>query len=71
MNGKSRPLIQKRSIRMSRDEKIRMVERLDREGGFAKALGQAWLLADPENEQKLLKTFPEILLEKVMLRVIK
>lgn len=56
---------------MSRDEKIRMVERLDREGGFAKALGQAWLLADPENEQKLLKAFPEILLEKVRLRVIK
>jgi hypothetical protein len=56
---------------MSRDEKIRIVERLDREGGFAKAIGQAWLLADPENEKKLLATFPHILEEKVRLRVIK
>lgn len=56
---------------MTRDEKIRVVEKLDREGGFAKAIGQAWLLADPENEQKLLKTFPDILKEKVRLRLIK
>jgi len=55
----------------TRDEKIRLVERLDREGGFAKALGQALLLADPDNEQKLLETFPDILKEKVRLKLIK
>lgn len=37
-----------------------MVEKLDREGGFARSLGQACLLADEDNLEKLLKTFPEI-----------
>jgi hypothetical protein len=50
---------------------IRTVDRLDREGGFAKALGQALLLADEDNKQKLLETFPQILLEKVRLTLIK
>jgi hypothetical protein len=37
-----------------------MVDRLDQQGGFAKALGQACLLADEENLRKLMRTFPEI-----------
>jgi hypothetical protein len=45
---------------MSRNELIHMVDRLDREGGFAKALGQACLLADEDNLRKLMRTFPEI-----------
>jgi len=45
---------------MNRNELIHMVDRLDREGGFAKALGQACLLADEDNLRKLMRTFPEI-----------
>jgi hypothetical protein len=45
---------------MTRDELIFMVDRLDREGGFAKALGQACLLADEDSLRKLMRTFPEI-----------
>ena len=45
---------------MTRDQLIRLVDRLDREGGFAKAIGQASLLADKDNLDKLIKTFPEI-----------
>lgn len=37
-----------------------MVERLDKEGGFARSLGQACLYADETNLAKLLQTFPEI-----------
>jgi hypothetical protein len=55
----------------TRNEKIQLVERLDQEGGFAKALGQALLLADPENEELLLITFPHILKKKVKLKLIK
>jgi hypothetical protein len=50
---------------------IHAVDRLDREGGFARAIGQALLLADDENKQKLLETFPEILKEKVRLKLVK
>ena len=46
---------------MTRDELIKMVDRLDREGGFARALGQACLLADQENLARLLQAFPELL----------
>jgi hypothetical protein len=56
---------------MTRNEMIRTVDRLDREGGFARALGQALLLADDDNKQKLLETFPQILLEKVRLTLVK
>jgi hypothetical protein len=45
---------------MNRNQLIQMVERLDREGGFARSLGQACLLADEDNLNKLLQTFPEI-----------
>jgi hypothetical protein len=47
------------------------VDRLDRKGGFAKALGQALLLADDDNKKKLLETFPQILQEKVRLKLVK
>ncbi len=53
---------------MTRNEKIFLVERLEREGGFAKAIGQALLLADDKNEAKILRTFPELFYK---LRVIK
>lgn len=56
---------------MTRNEMIRAVDRLDREGGFARALGQALLLADDDNRKKLLETFPQILQEKVRLRLVK
>ena len=45
---------------MTRNELIHMVDRLDQEGSFAKALGQACLLADEDNLRKLMRTFPEI-----------
>jgi hypothetical protein len=45
---------------MTRNEMIQVVDRLDREGGFAKAIGQALLLADDNNKAKILRTFPEI-----------
>ena len=45
---------------MNRNQLIQMVERLDREGGFARSLGQACLIADEGNLTKLLQTFPEI-----------
>ena len=46
---------------MSRNELIRMVDRLDREGGFARALGQACLLADEDNLSRLIQAFPDLL----------
>lgn len=46
---------------MSRNELIRMVDRLDREGGFARALGQACLLADEDNLNRLIQAFPNLL----------
>ena len=45
---------------MTRDELIAMVDKLDREGGFARSLGQACLLADEDNLAILLKSFPHI-----------
>lgn len=44
---------------MTRDEKIQLVERLARLGGFAESLGKAMLLADEQNLEKLVVTFPE------------
>jgi hypothetical protein len=46
---------------MSRNELIRMVDRLDREGGFARALGQACLIADEDNLIRLIQAFPDLL----------
>ena len=45
---------------MTRNQLIQIVERLEREGGFAKAIGQSALLADEDNLNKLIQTFPEI-----------
>ena len=42
-------------------ELIKMVEMLERHGDFAKALGQACLLADERNLNRLLEAFPELL----------
>ena len=53
---------------MTRNEMVYLVDRLDREGGFAKAIGQALLLADDKNKEKILRTFPELFYK---LRVIK
>ena len=46
---------------MTRNELIKMVEMLERHGDFAKALGQACLLADERNLNRLLEAFPELL----------
>ena len=46
---------------MTRNELIKMVDRLDRQGGFARALGQACLLADQDNLARLIEAFPELL----------
>lgn len=56
---------------MTRNELIKLVETLDREGGFARALGQACLLADDDNLKRLMDAFPELLKrERVRLRVV-
>ncbi len=58
---------------MNRNQLIQMVERLDREGGFARSLGQACLYADEKNLAKLLQTFPEIfdrVRDKPQLRIV-
>lgn len=58
---------------MNRNQLIQMVERLDREGGFARSLGQACLMADEGNLNKLLQTFPEIfdrVRDKPQLRIV-
>jgi len=55
----------------TRNEMIRLVDKLDQQGGFARAIGQALLLADDANKQKLMDTFPEILVEKVRLTLVK
>lgn len=46
---------------MTRNELIKMVVRLEREGGFARALGHACLLADQDNLNRLVQAFPELL----------
>ena len=46
---------------MTRNELIKIVEMLERHGDFAKALGQACLLADERNLNRLLEAFPELL----------
>lgn len=48
---------------LTRNELIRIVDRLESQGGFAKAIGQAALLADDENLEKLMKTFPRFFLK--------
>ena len=65
MSGKSKIL---RPI-MNRNILIRIVEGLERQGGFAYAIGKSALLADPKNLKRLMLAFPEIF--QVELRIVK
>lgn len=49
---------------------IQAVDKMDRIGGFALALGKAALLADQDNLKKLVSTFPELFIEGHGLRLI-
>jgi hypothetical protein len=44
---------------MDRNTLIRIVEGLERQGGFAHSVGQSALLADAENLKRLMLAFPE------------
>lgn len=57
---------------MTRNELIKLVDGLEQRGGFAHALGQALLLADKNNLEKLLAAFPELIKqEKARLTLVK
>ena len=57
---------------MTRNELIKLVDGLEQRGGFAHALGQALLLADKNNLEKLLTAFPDLLQqEKARLTLVK
>ena len=47
-------------ILTDRNALIQTVDRMDRLGGFARQLGQAALLADEDNLQRLVGAFPEL-----------
>lgn len=49
---------------------IQAVDKMDRKGGFALALGKAALLADQDNLKKLVSTFPELFIEGHGLRLV-
>lgn len=57
-------------ILTDRTELIRIVDKMDRKGGFALALGKAALLADQDNLKKLVSTFPELFIEGHGLRLV-
>lgn len=57
-------------ILTDRNYLIRVVEGMDRMGGFARQLGQAALLADPPNLRKLVMAFPEYFIEGHGLRLV-
>jgi hypothetical protein len=57
-------------ILTDRTELIRVVDKLDREGGFARQLGKAALLADQNNLRKLVSAFPKLFIESHGLRLI-
>jgi len=44
---------------ITRNELIEIVRRLEREGDFARAIGQAALIADNRNLAMLMETFPK------------
>ena len=44
---------------MDRNILIKVVERLERRGGFAYAIGKSALLADEKNLKRLMLAFPE------------
>ena len=49
---------------IGRNAIIRMVEGLHDKGSFAVTIGKAMLIADDENRQKLIATFPEYFTEQ-------
>ena len=49
---------------MTRDRLIYLVERMRSMGGFAAKIGEAALLADKENLQRLMDAFPEYFIEQ-------
>lgn len=50
-------------LNMTRNRLIRCVEKMRILGGFAAKIGEAALLADPENLQRLMDAFPEYFIE--------
>jgi hypothetical protein len=57
-------------ILTDRTELIRVVDKLDNKGGFARQLGKAALLADQANLRKLVSAFPEYFIEGHGLRLV-
>ena len=49
---------------MTRDRLIGLVDQMDSMGGFAGKIGEAALLADPQNLQRLTDAFPEYFIEQ-------
>ena len=49
---------------MTRDRLIGLVDQMDFMGGFAGKIGEAALLADPQNLQRLTDAFPEYFIEQ-------
>jgi hypothetical protein len=52
---------------MDRNTLIRIVDTMERRGGFAHAIGQSALLADPVNLKRLMLAFPELFQVKLSL----
>jgi hypothetical protein len=57
-------------ILTDRTELIRVIDKLDNKGGFARQLGKAALLADQDNLKKLVSVFPELFIEGHGLRLV-
>ncbi len=57
-------------ILTDRTELIRIVDKMDKKGGFAGQLGKAALLADQDNLRKLVSAFPELFIEGHGLRLV-
>jgi hypothetical protein len=49
---------------------IQAVDRMDRQGGFARQLGRAALLADQDNLRRLVNAFPNLFIEGHGLRLV-
>lgn len=53
-----------RALLLSGDEKRAAIECMRRMGGsFASSLAEAWMVADMTNQAKLIRAFPELLLQ--------
>lgn len=57
------PIYRSMVLNMTRNRLIRCVEKMRILGGFAAKIGEAALLADPENLQRLMDAFPEYFIE--------